>query len=69
MAIPKGVQRLLIGVSVKTKKAMHWHDLRIPAGTVGVIVSCHSNNVVKVKFDDGRKYGSFEFYVRELGPA
>ena len=72
MAIPKGIQRLLVGVSVRTKKSTDWHELYIPKGTVGVITSCYSGAggaVVKVKFDDGRKYWSFEFYARDLDPA
>ncbi len=70
MAIPKGVQRLLIGTFVRTKKAIHWHELSIPRGTIGVIKRIeNSGNAALVKFDDGRKYGSFVCWIRELAPA
>lgn len=69
MAIPKGVQRLLIGTFVKLKKPVQWHGLYIPRGTIGVIKRIEGNNAAYVKFDDGRKYGSFVCWIRELGPA
>ncbi len=69
MAIPKGVQRLLIGTQVKLRKAIHWHELHIPKGTRGTIVSVVGGNAAKVRFDDGRKYGSFDCWIRELDPA
>ena len=70
MAIPKGIQRLLIGTSVKLKRAIQWHGLNIPKGAVGVIMRIDGRGTsAMVKFDDGRKYGSFECWIRELGPA
>lgn len=69
MAIPKGIQKLLLGVSVKTTKRIQWGDLDIPRGTRGAITSIGGRGTsCMVKFDNQR-YGSFECWTRELGPA
>lgn len=70
MAIPKGIQKILIGVTVKTKKPIRWHELVIPIGARGVIKKVESGGTVAiVQFDDGRKYGTFECWFSELGPG
>lgn len=55
------------GSKVKTTKAIDWHGLHIPKGTVGEIVRMlEGGAAAKVKFDDGRKYGSFDCWADEL---
>lgn len=65
--MPGNLSKLLIGAKVQTTKPIEWHELRIPKGTPGVITSIDkSGKAAMVKFDDGRKYGSFECWVHEL---
>jgi hypothetical protein len=70
MAVPKVIRKLLIGSYVKLKKPIHRHDLHIPKGTVGYIMSVSERGTsAMIGFDDGRKYGKFECWFKDLDPA
>lgn len=69
MALPKGIQKILVGVTVKTKKVIKWHGLNIPVGTRGVIRKVESGGTVAIVEFDNKRYGSFECWFSELGPG
>lgn len=58
-----GLAKLLIGVRVKLLKTIQWHELTIPRGTRGYIVSVIKNAVA---VDFGSRYGRFEVFAREI---
>lgn len=56
-----------IGLAVKTTVRMKWHGLDIPAGTPGALQGVEPRQpAAMVKFDDGEKFGSFVYWLREL---
>ncbi len=63
----KSIAGLLVGAKVRITKVINWHDLSIPKGTQGVIKSIEGDGkAALVRFDDGRKYGSFVVWAHEL---
>jgi hypothetical protein len=53
------------GTKVRTTKAIHWHNLHIPKGAVGLVDRMlEGGAAARVKFDD--RYGSFDCWADEL---
>lgn len=69
MALSKNLQKILIGVSVKTKKRIQWHGLDIPVGSRGVIKGIEGGGKAAHVVFDNKRYGSFVCWFKELGPA
>lgn len=66
MAVKK-MPYLPAGTKVRTTKRVQWHGLDIPKGTVGeVVLMLEGGEAVRVKFDDGRRYGSFDVWANEI---
>ena len=55
------------GTKVVTTKRVQWHGLDIPKGTPGeIVMMLDGGEGARVKFDDGRKYGSFDIWATEF---
>jgi hypothetical protein len=61
----RNTNHILIGAYVRTTKSINWHDLTIPKGALGTIMSVRrGGKSLVVKFHP--KYGNFECWADEL---
>ena len=67
MAKEKVRRYIPYGTKVLTTKRVQWHGLNIPKGTPGKVVRMlEGGDGVRVEFDNGSKYGSFDLWIGEV---
>ena len=57
---------LFPGDVVRTKSEQRWHGMWWPKGTLAVVEYAETRNAVMIRFDDGRKFGRFIYWNRDL---